>query len=129
MIPFNYHCHAQFSDGKSTAEEMVLAAIEAGCDSFGLSEHYVSVKGSSYSLKPEREEAYKAEVLRLKEKYKNDIAVVNSRADHTVTVGAKAEVRVNISVCTYISLVRFVCVYRLSARNFAEHRYFLYRNG
>ena len=84
MTPFNYHCHAQFSDGKSTAEEMVLAAIEAGCDSFGLSEHYVSVKGSSYSLKSEREEAYKAEVLRLKEKYKNDIAVfLGTGADYT----------------------------------------------
>ena len=84
MKPFNYHCHAQFSDGKSTAEEMVLAAIEAGCDSFGLSEHYVSQKGSSYSLKPEREGDYKAEIFRLKEKYKNDINLfLGTESDYT----------------------------------------------
>ena len=84
MTPFNYHCHAQFSDGKSTAEEMVLAAIEAGCDSFGLSEHYVSQKGSSYSLKPEREGDYKAEIFRLKEKYKNDINLfLGTESDYT----------------------------------------------
>ena len=73
MNPFNYHCHATFSDGKNTPEEMVLAAIEAGSDSFGISEHYVSQKGSSYSLKPEKEAAYKTEILRLKEKYKDRI--------------------------------------------------------
>ena len=84
MTPFNYHCHAQFSDGKSTAEEMVLAAIAAGCDSFGLSEHYVSQKGSSYSLKPEREGDYKAEIFRLKEKYKNDINLfLGTESDYT----------------------------------------------
>jgi len=84
MKPFNYHCHAQFSDGKNTAEEMVLAAIEAGCDSFGISEHYVSQKGSSYSLKPEGEPSYKAEIARLKEKYKNGINLfLGTEADYT----------------------------------------------
>ena len=87
MIPFNYHCHAQFSDGRNTAEEMVLAAIEAGSDSLGISEHYVSVKGSSYSLKPEREEGYRAEILRLKEKYKNDITLfLGTESDYTSPV-------------------------------------------
>ena len=84
MKPFNYHCHAQFSDGKNTAEEMVLAAIEAGCDYFGISEHYVSVKGSSYSLKPEREQGYKSEILRLKEKYKDQINLfLGTESDYT----------------------------------------------
>ena len=84
MTPFNYHCHAQFSDGKDTAEELVLAAIDAGCDCLGLSEHYVSVKGSSYSLKPEQEAGYKAEIWRLKEKYKNDISIfLGAEADYT----------------------------------------------
>lgn len=84
MTPFNYHCHAEFSDGKNTAEEMVLAAIEDGCDSLGISEHYVSVKGSSYSLKAEREAAYKTEIFRLKEKYKDDINLfLGTEADYT----------------------------------------------
>lgn len=84
MTPFNYHCHAQFSDGKDTAEELVLAAIDAGCDCLGISEHYVSVKGSSYSLKPEQEAGYKAEIWRLKEKYKNDISIfLGAEADYT----------------------------------------------
>lgn len=84
MTPFNYHCHAEFSDGKNTAEEMVLAAIEGGCDSLGISEHYVSVKGSSYSLKAERETAYKTEIFRLKEKYKNNINLfLGTEADYT----------------------------------------------
>lgn len=87
MTPFNYHCHAQFSDGKNTAEEMVLAAIESGSDCFGLSEHYVSVKGSSYSLKPEREVEYKTEILRLKEKYKDKINLfLGTESDYTSPV-------------------------------------------
>ena len=87
MIPFNYHCHAQFSDGKSTAEEMVRAAIAAGCDSFGLSEHYVSQKGSSYSLKPDNEERYIAEINRLKEKYRDEIALfLGVESDYTSPV-------------------------------------------
>ena len=39
MKPFSYHVHTQFCDGKSTAEEMVLAAIENGFDSLGFSSH------------------------------------------------------------------------------------------
>ncbi len=84
MRPFNYHCHAEFSDGKNTIAEMVAAAIENGCDSFGISEHYVSVKGSSYSLKPEREQAYRAEFERVKAKYGNDIELfLGTEADYT----------------------------------------------
>ena len=30
MRPFSYHVHSQFCDGRSTAEEMVLAAIQKG---------------------------------------------------------------------------------------------------
>lgn len=84
MKPFNYHCHATYSDGKNTPEEMVLAAIGAGCDSFGISEHYVSVKGSSYSVKPDREPLYRAEIQRLKEKYKGEINLfLGAEVDYT----------------------------------------------
>ncbi len=39
MKPFSYHVHTQFCDGKSSAEEMVLAAIANGFDSIGFSSH------------------------------------------------------------------------------------------
>ena len=39
MRPFSYHVHSQFCDGRSTAEEMVLAAIQKGFDSLGFSSH------------------------------------------------------------------------------------------
>ena len=39
MKPFSYHVHTQFCDGRSTAEEMVLAAIANGFDSLGFSGH------------------------------------------------------------------------------------------
>lgn len=84
MRPFNYHCHATYSDGKNTPEEMVRAAIAAGCDSFGISEHYVSQKGSSYSVKPEKEAPYRAEMQVLKEKYKNEINLfLGAEVDYT----------------------------------------------
>lgn len=44
ITPSTYHAHSTFSDGKSTPEEMILAAIEAGCEEFGLSDHsYIEV--------------------------------------------------------------------------------------
>ena len=73
MKPFNYHCHATYSDGKNTPEEMVLAAIEAGSDSFGISEHYVSAVAAEYSVKLQKESLYRAEMGELKEKYKDKI--------------------------------------------------------
>lgn len=84
MKPFNYHSHAEFSDGKNTLEEMVAAAIAGGADSFGISEHFVSIKGSSYSLKPEREIAYRTEFDRVKAKLGNDIDLFfGTEADYT----------------------------------------------
>jgi histidinol-phosphatase (PHP family) len=73
MKPFNYHCHATYSDGKNTPEEMVLVAIEAGSDSFGISEHYVSAVAAEYSVKLQKESLYRAEMGELKEKYKDKI--------------------------------------------------------
>ena len=32
----NFHTHTTFCDGKNTAEEMVRAAITAGCPALGL---------------------------------------------------------------------------------------------
>ena len=110
MKPFSYHVHTEFCDGKSTAEEMVLSAIENGFDSLGFSSHsYVAPpvgtdtdylsradgnilytdkskskvrligfvpKGSElFGMKEESIEPYRAEVLRLKELYKDKIDI------------------------------------------------------
>ena len=110
LKPFSYHVHTHFCDGRSTAEEMVLSAIENGFDSLGFSSHghvadqsfggdiasrlegnilYTtpeknkirlygySTKASTELFGMEREsiELYRAEVLRLAEKYKDKINI------------------------------------------------------
>ena len=37
----NFHTHSTFCDGKNTAEEMVIAAIEKGFDVLGFSGHCI----------------------------------------------------------------------------------------
>lgn len=66
----NLHTHTTFCDGKSAPEELVLAAIALGMDSLGFSGHApCPVPGDDAGMKPEAVPAYRAEVLRLREKY------------------------------------------------------------
>ena len=39
MIKTNFHTHTTFCDGKNTAEEVVLSAIEKGFSAIGFSGH------------------------------------------------------------------------------------------
>ena len=39
MVRQNLHCHTRFDDGKDTPETMVLAALDAGLTSIGISLH------------------------------------------------------------------------------------------
>ncbi len=71
----NYHCHTQFCDGASTAEEMVLAAIEAGFPALGFSSHAPVPFPNFWTMPLEKSEAYTAELIRLKEKYKDQIQI------------------------------------------------------
>lgn len=48
MIKTNLHTHTTFSDGKNTAEEMALAAIEKGFVSLGFSDHSYTPFDSDY---------------------------------------------------------------------------------
>ena len=111
MKPFSYHVHTQFCDGRSTAEEMVKAAIAAGFDSLGFSSHghlanaegvdndlvaradgiilytdetrsKIRLYGFSlkspnelFGMKEENIEAYRTEVLRLAEAYRDKINI------------------------------------------------------
>lgn len=69
----NYHCHTQFCDGASTAEEVVIAAIEAGFPALGLSSHAPVPFETCWTMPMNKRDEYIAEVARLKEKYGDKI--------------------------------------------------------
>jgi histidinol-phosphatase (PHP family) len=59
-----------------TTEEYIKKAIELKIDIFGFSEHAPMHFDEQYRLKLEDKEFYENDVLRLKEKYKNDIEIL-----------------------------------------------------
>ncbi|HOA85228.1 MAG TPA: histidinol-phosphatase [Bacillota bacterium] len=72
-FPGDYHLHTTYCDGNSTPEEMIAAAISLGYESVGLSGHsYVWFDDGFGMTAPE---AYQAEVLALKEKYRGKIDI------------------------------------------------------
>ncbi|MDR2665514.1 MAG: histidinol-phosphatase [Oscillospiraceae bacterium] len=76
----NLHAHTTYADGANTCEEMVLAAIAAGFESFGISEHsHVSPDVESEvdlaNLTPESVPRFLDEMRGLKEKYVGKIAL------------------------------------------------------
>ena len=75
MKPFTYHNHTTFCDGKSTVEEMILSAIEKGCDGIGFSAHSYTAYDGDYCLKEGKTEEYCRTVKSLAEKYKDKIDV------------------------------------------------------
>lgn len=74
MILGTYHAHTEFCDGKSSAEEMILAAIELGAGEIGLSPHS-PVPGENWCIRNENLALYKKKMKVLKEKYKGEIRV------------------------------------------------------
>ena len=69
-----YHCHTEFCDGKSTAEEMILAAIEQGAKEIGLTPHSF-VEGEEWCMSLEGTEEYLLKTSELKKKYSDRIKV------------------------------------------------------
>lgn len=76
MIRKNYHCHTTFCDGKSTAEEMVQAAIDCGFTELGFSGHSYTFFDESYCMTKENTKKYIEEINRLKEAYKDKIGIL-----------------------------------------------------
>ena len=76
--------HTTFGDGKHTPEEMVKEAILRGFDSVGFSEHSYNKYSKILKNAPKTED-YKAEILRLKEKYKDIIKIHLGLEVETVT--------------------------------------------
>lgn len=71
----NLHAHTTFDDGTLSAERMVEAAFQKGFESFGLSGHSVLSFENDWSMTPEGEKAFKAEMARLKAVYKDRMTV------------------------------------------------------
>lgn len=70
-----YHLHTKYCDGKNTAEEMILSAIEKGCHEIGFSGHaYLDIE-NTWAMTLEGTEQYKKEISYLKEKYKDKIKI------------------------------------------------------
>ena len=70
----NLHTHSLFCDGVDSPEEIILTAIDKGFESIGFSSHsYMPSLTSAQESK--RLKDYKTEILRLKEKYINQIKI------------------------------------------------------
>lgn len=74
MIKQNLHCHTTFDDGADTPEAMVTAAISAGLTSIGVSAHS-PVTDNTWCISEENEPRFKAELRRIREKYRGQIEV------------------------------------------------------
>lgn len=75
MIKTNFHTHTTFCDGKNTAEEMVISAIEKGFTHLGFSAHSYTAYDESCGMPLSQMGEYKKEIKRLKEKYKAQIKI------------------------------------------------------
>lgn len=71
----NLHTHTCYCDGKDTPEEMVQQAIELGMTALGFSGHEYAPQDTDFCMSKEDTKAYIAEVLRLKEAYKDQIDI------------------------------------------------------
>ncbi|PWM98460.1 MAG: histidinol phosphate phosphatase [Massilioclostridium sp.] len=71
----NAHTHTNFCDGKNTAEEMVLGAIQKGFTSLGFSGHSYLSFDSGWTMSEEGTQAYCQEINRLKQAYQSQISI------------------------------------------------------
>ena len=72
----NFHTHSTFCDGKNSPEEMVLEAISQGCPFLGFTGHSNTPFDPGYCMDEIREKAYREEVLRLQEAYRDRIRIL-----------------------------------------------------
>jgi len=74
-FPSNLHMHTLYADGENTAEEMILAAIQKGFVSAGISEHAYTPYDTSYCMPPEKTHTYRDEIYALARKYAGQIEI------------------------------------------------------
>ena len=85
---YSYHNHSNFSDGKNSPEEMLLAAKAAGIREYGFSDHWVVTPDYfdapvAWSIRRERIHEYLDTVKALKTKYTDE--------DFSVKVGLEVD--------------------------------------
>lgn len=73
--PKDFHMHTTYCDGKNSAEEMVLAAIDGGLKAVGISGHVYTSFDERYCMSLENIVKYHDEIRALAEKYKDKIDV------------------------------------------------------
>ena len=79
----NFHTHSTFCDGKNTAEEIVISAIEKGFDALGFSSHclhplnpeFYKPFDNIWHIPSANIKSYSEEIHRLKEKYADKIQI------------------------------------------------------
>ena len=76
MILSNFHTHTSFCDGKDSAEELVLRAIELGCSEIGFSGHSFVEFDQEFCMSITGTEEYKKEIIALREKYADKIKIL-----------------------------------------------------
>lgn len=72
---FNLHSHTTYCDGKNTAEEMVLRAIELDFKLLGFSGHAYAPHDLDCCMTAEGEGQYREEVLSLKTRYRDRLDI------------------------------------------------------
>ena len=72
----NYHTHTTFCDGSNTPEEMVEAAIAAGCGELGFSGHSYLDFDPDWNMSPDAAARYRACIADLKTKYAGDLRIL-----------------------------------------------------
>ena len=69
----NIHSHSIYCDGTLTLEEMIKAAIDKGCGSFGFSGHSYAPFDEKHCMSPENTIKYINEIKQLQKKYEGSI--------------------------------------------------------
>ena len=103
----NFHTHTTYCDGKNTAEEMILAAINQGFTALGFSGHSPTSIDPSYCMTTDETRRYIDELKALREKYADKIRIyIGLEADlYTDEIVAKLGEKINPSFIGHFDLV------------------------
>lgn len=71
----NLHTHTCYCDGADTPEEIIISAMDKGFESIGFSGHSFMIHSPMFVKLGDRTEEYKKEVVRLREKYKDQMKI------------------------------------------------------
>ena len=97
------HTHTVFSDGTESAEEMVRAAMQMGFGAIGISDHSYTAHDLRYCIPRAHQQAYLAELARLKAKYADRIEVyIGLEYDGTTELADRDRYDYVIGDCHYV---------------------------